>query len=164
MNSTGMARKVDDLGRIVLPVEMRRMFGIRAGDELEIGVDGEAILLRKLEDRCVFCNRSEGLQRHHDKQVCGSCAHELASALSTGDTPAPARSPAPGTGETGVAEALRATAAAAPPGVAPDQGGEPTAGARERTGRAYLSTEEPNGDLIDLTFGEAQVGGDRRDR
>ena len=69
-----MARKVDDLGRIVLPVEMRRMFGIQPGDELQIAVDGTCILLHKLEARCVFCDGGDGLRPYRDKQVCGSCA------------------------------------------------------------------------------------------
>ncbi len=77
MISTGMVRKVDDLGRIVLPVEMRRMFGICAGDALEIGVDGSAILLRKIEARCVFCGDESSLRPYRDKQVCLSCAEEL---------------------------------------------------------------------------------------
>ncbi|HET7486771.1 MAG TPA: AbrB/MazE/SpoVT family DNA-binding domain-containing protein [Acidimicrobiales bacterium] len=72
-----MARKVDDLGRIVLPVEMRRMFGIRPGDELEISVDGGAIVLRKVEDRCVFCGDGDGLRGYRDKQVCKACSAEL---------------------------------------------------------------------------------------
>lgn len=77
MVSTGMARKVDDLGRIVLPVEMRRMFGIRSGDELEIGVDGGAILLRKIEANCVFCGDEAGLRPYREKQVCSICSSEL---------------------------------------------------------------------------------------
>jgi len=74
-----MARRVDDLGRIVLPVEMRRMFGIRAGDELEIGVDGGAILLRKVEGRCVFCDGPDRLRPYRAKLVCASCAVELSA-------------------------------------------------------------------------------------
>lgn len=77
MVSTGMARKVDDLGRIVLPVEMRRMFGIHPGDELEIGVDGGSIMLRKIESRCVFCGAETELRAYRHKQVCASCAHGL---------------------------------------------------------------------------------------
>ena len=73
MNSTGMARKVDDLGRIVLPVEMRRQFGIRPGDEMEISVDGGAIQLRKIEARCVFCDGVDGLRTFRSKQVCEGC-------------------------------------------------------------------------------------------
>ena len=78
MASTGMSRRVDELGRIVLPVEMRRMFGIRAGDELEIGVDGGSIFLRKVETRCVFCDGGDALQPYRDKRVCASCVLELA--------------------------------------------------------------------------------------
>ena len=77
MNSTGMARKVDDLGRIVLPVEMRRQFGIRPGDEMEISVDGGSIQLRKIEAHCVFCGGDVNLRTYRAKLVCGPCAKEL---------------------------------------------------------------------------------------
>ena len=77
MASTGMARKVDDLGRIVLPVEMRRMFGILPGDELEIGVDSGSIMLRKIETRCVFCGGEAELRLYRHKQVCTTCSREL---------------------------------------------------------------------------------------
>ena len=82
MVSTGMARKVDDLGRIDLPVEMRRMIGIRPGDELSISVDGASILLRKIEARCVFCGEAgaAGLRPYRGKQVCSTCAKELGAA------------------------------------------------------------------------------------
>ena len=80
MVSTGMARKVDDLGRIVLPVEMRRMFGIKPGDALEIAVDGGSILLRKIESRCVFCGDGAALRPYRDKQVCSSCWSDLGTA------------------------------------------------------------------------------------
>ena len=80
-----MSRKVDDLGRIVLPVEMRRLFGIRAGDELEIAVDSGSILLRKLEVSCVFCGGGEGLRAYREKQVCGPCARDLGTPQPEGD-------------------------------------------------------------------------------
>ncbi|MDQ3680095.1 MAG: AbrB/MazE/SpoVT family DNA-binding domain-containing protein [Actinomycetota bacterium] len=82
--SSGMARKVDDLGRIVLPVEMRRMFGIKTGDELHIAVIGGDILLRKVEDRCVFCEATEGLRPYRTKQVCAPCARALAGTRALG--------------------------------------------------------------------------------
>ena len=72
-----MARKVDELGRIVLPVELRRQFTIRAGDELEIAVEGDSILLRKIEARCVFCGSVDHLRLYHEKQVCDSCVNGL---------------------------------------------------------------------------------------
>jgi transcriptional pleiotropic regulator of transition state genes len=77
VNSAGIARKVDDLGRIVLPVEMRRLFGIRPGDEMEISVDGGGIQLRKVEVRCVFCEGTENLRPYREKLVCASCAAGL---------------------------------------------------------------------------------------
>jgi transcriptional pleiotropic regulator of transition state genes len=74
-----MSRKVDDLGRIVLPAETRRMFGIRAGDELEISVDSGAIMLRKVEVRCVFCESLDHLHEFRGKQVCEACGRALLS-------------------------------------------------------------------------------------
>lgn len=79
MNSTGMARKVDDLGRIVLPVEMRRLFGIKPGDAMEISVDEGRIQLRKIEARCVFCESSDELvSEYRGKRICSACTGELA--------------------------------------------------------------------------------------
>jgi len=78
VKQTGIARKVDDLGRIVLPVEMRRLFGIRPGDEMEISVDGGGIQLRKVEVRCVFCDGDVELRPFRTKQVCESCSAALA--------------------------------------------------------------------------------------
>lgn len=80
MNSSGMARKVDDLGRIVLPVEMRRRFGIRAGDALDIAVVDGTIVLRKLSPGCVFCDGSTApLRAYRDRPVCDDCARGVAA-------------------------------------------------------------------------------------
>ena len=77
MKDTGMARKVDDLGRIVLPVELRRLHGIQTGDALEISVDGDAIVLRKLGAGCVFCGTPSDLREYRGRAVCGSCVDGL---------------------------------------------------------------------------------------
>ena len=92
MKSIGMARKVDDLGRIVLPIELRRQLGIRAGDELDIAVDGSTVLLRKIESRCVFCDSMTDLRGYRDKQICKSCVGELSGSAAA---PAPAATPPP---------------------------------------------------------------------
>ena len=76
-----MARRVDDLGRIVLPVELRRLYGIRTGDALEISVDGDAIVLRKLERGCVFCGALADLAVFRDRWVCRSCAAAVRPAV-----------------------------------------------------------------------------------
>ena len=73
-----MARKVDDLGRIVLPVELRRLHGIQTGDALEISVDGDSIVLRKLAQGCVFCGTVDGLSSYRSRSICLGCRHELA--------------------------------------------------------------------------------------
>jgi len=63
MNSTGIVRRIDDLGRIVLPVELRQMFGVRAGDDLEIWRQDEAVAIAEHRPVCVFCCAGEGLER-----------------------------------------------------------------------------------------------------
>lgn len=77
-----MARKVDDLGRIVLPAEMRKAFNIREGDHLEIAVEEDRIILHKRQDHCVFCRSVQDLKEYRDQMVCASCIQEL-----TGGTP-----------------------------------------------------------------------------
>lgn len=94
VKNIGMARKVDDLGRIVLPVELRRMFGIRTGDELEIAVDGETICLKKVELGCALCGSMEGLRPYREKQVCTACAVELSATVMPADAIAPPATPA----------------------------------------------------------------------
>ncbi|MGH9049942.1 MAG: AbrB/MazE/SpoVT family DNA-binding domain-containing protein [Acidimicrobiia bacterium] len=80
MHATGMTRKVDSLGRVVLPAEMRRVFGIREGDLVEIAVDGASIVLTKLEQRCVFCGDSTTLVEYSGKLVCEGCVAGLRNA------------------------------------------------------------------------------------
>ncbi|OLN34071.1 Transition state regulatory protein AbrB [Desulfosporosinus metallidurans] len=74
MKSTGIVRKVDELGRIVLPIELRRTLGIDEKDALEIYVDQEKIILKKYEPACVFCGNASYNQLFHGKNVCRECA------------------------------------------------------------------------------------------
>lgn len=78
MKNTGMSRKVDDLGRVVIPAEMRKSFGISEGDYLEIAVDEERIILYKREDVCVFCRSFEDLKEFRGRMVCAGCVGDLA--------------------------------------------------------------------------------------
>ncbi len=78
MKSTGIVRKVDELGRIVLPIELRRTMGISERDPLEIYVDGDSIIMKKHEMTCVFCGSSEDVVDFKDKCICSSCLKELA--------------------------------------------------------------------------------------
>lgn len=79
MKAIGMARKVDQLGRVVLPVELRRMFGIHEGDLVEIFVEDDRIVLSKVEQRCVFCGAINELREFDHKLVCVVCVRRLAA-------------------------------------------------------------------------------------
>ena len=78
--STGMVRKIDDLGRIVVPAETRRLFNIREGDQLAISVDADSIVLRKLDAVCVFCGSTDEVGSYRGRGVCLTCRSELAGA------------------------------------------------------------------------------------
>lgn len=74
MKSTGIVRKVDELGRVVIPIELRRTLGIEEKDALEIYVDNEKIILKKYEPACVFCGNASNVQIYKGKMVCRDCA------------------------------------------------------------------------------------------
>ena len=77
MKSTGIIRKVDELGRIVLPIELRRNLDIAERDELEIYVDGDNVILRKHEASCIFCGSVSALYQYQGKYVCEACISAL---------------------------------------------------------------------------------------
>ena len=76
---SGIARKIDDLGRIVIPAETRRMFNIREGDHLYIAVEGGNIVLRKMTDSCTFCGTDYQVSQFKGKGICASCRSQLES-------------------------------------------------------------------------------------
>ena len=78
MKSTGIIRKVDDLGRIVLPIELRRTLDIAERDELEIFIENDRIILQKFEPACIFCASARGLITYQGKNVCQSCIQKMA--------------------------------------------------------------------------------------
>ena len=80
MKSTGIVRKIDRLGRIVLPMELRNTLDIQENDPLEIYVDGSAIVLRKYIPACVFCNHTEDVIVYNGKNICKACIEKLCSA------------------------------------------------------------------------------------
>jgi len=73
MKSTGIVRKVDDLGRVVIPIELRRNLDIAEKDGLEIYVDNDRIILRKYEPACVFCGSADDVSSFKSKNVCKEC-------------------------------------------------------------------------------------------
>jgi transcriptional pleiotropic regulator of transition state genes len=78
MKNTGMNRKVDDLGRVVIPAEIRKAFGIREGDHLDIAVEGDHIVLTRCEDSCTFCRSTTDLKEFRGRLVCSGCTREMA--------------------------------------------------------------------------------------
>lgn len=77
MKATGIVRKVDELGRIVLPKELRQTMGIRTGDPMEIYTDGKGIILRKYAPGCAFCGSVNGIRYIHGTLVCNICANNM---------------------------------------------------------------------------------------
>lgn len=82
MKSTGIVRKVDELGRVVIPIELRRTLGIGEKDALEIYVDGERIILKKYEPACIFCGNADKVVHYKGKVVCGECISEMPATVS----------------------------------------------------------------------------------
>jgi len=77
MKSTGIVRRVDELGRIVLPIELRRTLDITERDSLEIYVDGASIVLKKYQPACIFCNDARDVIVYKGKNICANCLKEL---------------------------------------------------------------------------------------
>lgn len=77
MKSTGVVRKVDELGRIVIPMELRRTLDISKKDALEIYVDGSKIVLKKYEPACIFCGSAEDMVNFKGKNLCKHCLNEI---------------------------------------------------------------------------------------
>ena len=77
MKSTRIVRKVDELGRIVLPIELRRTLGIEEKDRIEIFVDGESIILRKYQPACIFCDNAKDIINYKGKNICPDCIRAM---------------------------------------------------------------------------------------
>lgn len=77
VKATGIVRKVDELGRVVLPIELRRTLDIEVKDSLEIYVDGSNIILKKYEPACIFCGDAKDVFVHKNKNICPNCMREL---------------------------------------------------------------------------------------
>lgn len=80
MKATGIIRRVDDLGRIVLPKELRQTMGIRTGDPMEIYIDADNIILRKYAPGCVFCENTDA-KEVRGVRICERCAGEAIRAF-----------------------------------------------------------------------------------
>ena len=77
MKSTGIVRKIDDLGRIVLPIELRRVLDIDKDSSLEIYVDDDRIILKKYQPACIFCGSAEDVEQYQGRNICAKCREAI---------------------------------------------------------------------------------------
>lgn len=85
MKSTGIVRKVDELGRVVIPIELRNNLGIKEKDPIEIYVDGSSIVLKKYQPNCIFCGGTKKLVEYKGKLVCANCSQKIREALNSNE-------------------------------------------------------------------------------
>ncbi len=78
MKNTGVKRKVDELGRIVIPIELRNKLNILEDDTLDIYIDRNSIVLKKEENTCMFCGSTKNLVSFKEKQICHDCIKNIA--------------------------------------------------------------------------------------
>lgn len=79
IKSTGIVRNVDELGRFVIPIELRRTLNIDEKDKLEIYVEDDKIILKKYMPSCEFCTNAEDITVYKGKNICRACLAELAA-------------------------------------------------------------------------------------
>ncbi len=79
VKSTGIVRKVDELGRVVIPIELRRNLNIDVKDALEIFIEGEHIILKKYAPACIFCGQAKDVEVFKGKNICPACLQDLKS-------------------------------------------------------------------------------------
>lgn len=77
MKATGIIRKVDELGRIVVPIELRKKLNINIKDEVEIYVERSSIVIKKYDPSCVFCGKTSDLEEFEDKLICKKCLEKI---------------------------------------------------------------------------------------
>ena len=81
MKSTGVVRRIDELGRIVLPIEIRRSLDINVKDPVEIFIDNERIILQKYSPSCIFCGDADNIVFFNGKRICAKCLEEIKNKL-----------------------------------------------------------------------------------
>lgn len=81
MKSTGVVRRIDELGRIVLPIEIRRSLDINVKDPVEIFIDNERIVLQKYSPSCIFCGDADNIVFFNGKRICAKCLEEIKNKL-----------------------------------------------------------------------------------
>lgn len=77
MKSTGIVRKIDNLGRVVIPIELRKTLDLNENDAVEIFTEGSSVIFKKHTISCVFCGNSKDVVSYKDKCVCNKCIEQI---------------------------------------------------------------------------------------
>ena len=77
MTSTGIVRRIDSVGRFVLPIELRRTLEIADNDSLEVFIEDNTIILKKYQPACIFCGNARNVENYKGKNICKACMQEL---------------------------------------------------------------------------------------
>lgn len=83
MKSTGIVRKLDNLGRVVIPKELRDTMNVGVRDSMEIYVEGQQIILKKYEPLCIFCGNAEGIVNYMGRNICKTCLDKIYAQMNT---------------------------------------------------------------------------------
>lgn len=75
----GIVRRVDPVGRVVIPMEIRRTMGLKYGDPVEIVAEKDQIIIKKFSEVCTFCNQSKGLKAFKGKKICAKCLKDISA-------------------------------------------------------------------------------------
>lgn len=81
MRSSGIVRKVDNLGRIVIPIEIRRALSIEIKDPIEIALEGDSIILKRQCAACALCGSAENVRKVGEKYICAKCIENVKGLL-----------------------------------------------------------------------------------
>ncbi len=81
MKATGIVRPIDELGRVVIPKELRKVFQIKNRDSMEIFVEKDMIILKKYEPACIFCGDSDNIISYDGRMVCANCVEKMKDML-----------------------------------------------------------------------------------
>jgi len=77
VKSTGIVRKIDDLGRMVIPIELRKTMNINKKDPMEIFVEDDKIILKKYEPACIFCGSADNTFEYKGRTICQECMDKM---------------------------------------------------------------------------------------
>lgn len=81
MKTTGVTRPLDKMGRVVLPIELRKTLDLPSGTPIEIYVEGDKIILHKYQNTCEFCGSSEHISEFKDKFICEDCREQIVTGI-----------------------------------------------------------------------------------